>query len=193
MLVNNHKGFTLVELVIGIIVFSIALTLFTSLLVPQARRSVDPIFQVRASALGQSLMNEIASKSFDENSGRIGGGIRCNEMGNNGVIQACTISSNLGPEEASRDLYDDVDDYNGLVVTDEAIKNALNEDITLDNKALYIGYSVAVTVIYDDNMNGISDAIESGAAYTGNAKLITVSISTPNNENIIFSSYRSNY
>ena len=59
MLANKASGFTLIELVIGIVVFSIALVLFTSLMVPQAIRSVDPIFQVRASELGQSLMNEI--------------------------------------------------------------------------------------------------------------------------------------
>ena len=55
MPVTKLKGFTLIEMVIGIVVFSIALTLFTSLIVPQVIRSVDPIFQVRASELGQVL------------------------------------------------------------------------------------------------------------------------------------------
>ncbi|MFT6209390.1 MAG: MSHA pilin protein MshD, partial [Colwellia sp.] len=79
MHVNKPRGFTLIELVVGIVVFSIALMLFTSLIVPQAVRSVDPIFQVRATELAQSLINEIVSKPFDENSNRTGGTARCNE------------------------------------------------------------------------------------------------------------------
>ena len=76
MHVNNFKGYTLIEQVIGIVVFSIALGLFTSLIIPQVIRSVGPIFQVRASELGQSLINEITAKSFDEASDRTGGAMR---------------------------------------------------------------------------------------------------------------------
>ncbi|MFT2092267.1 type IV pilus modification PilV family protein [Paraglaciecola sp. 2405UD69-4] len=193
MPVNKVKGFTLIELIIGMIVFAIALVAFTSLIMPQAKRSVDPIFQVRAAELGQSFINEITAKAFDEQSNKVGGQARCNELDETGTFQACTPSEALGPEESNRSSFDDVDDYHGLNVADEAIKNALNEDITLNNKTLYIGYAVTISVVYDDNMNGINDAIETGASYNGNSKLITINIITPNNETIVFSSYRSNF
>lgn len=191
MLVNKAKGFTLIELVIGMVVFSIALVLFTSLIVPQAIRSVDPIFQVRATELGQSLINEIVSKSFDEASDRVGGSVLCSST----VAPLCTTSNNLGAEEGAvnRENFDDVDDYNNLSESDENIKNTLNESVTLDGVNLYQGFSAAVVVIYDDNMDGIDDAIDGGGGYIGKTKLVTVTITTPNGEEIIFSTFRSNY
>jgi MSHA pilin protein MshD len=180
MLANKVSGFTLIELVIGIVVFSIALVLFTSLIVPQAIRSVDPIFQVRATELGQSLMNEITSKSFDEKSDRTGGATLCNAT--------CIGSINLGPDDSeSRTTFDDVDDYHGLNVSNGDIKNSLDETTVLDGSNLYQGFSLHVSVVYDAAMDGTADTV------VGNTKLITVTVTTPNDEDIIFSSFRSNY
>ncbi len=184
MRVNKPAGFTLVELVIGIVVFSIALGLFTSLIVPQAIRSVDPIFQVRASELGQSLIHEIASKSFDEGSDRTGGSNICSQ----GANPACTSSAALGPEEKDasgepiRSSFDDVDDYHNLNESGASIKNALG-----GTTGLYTGFNVRVSVVYDADMDGAADAV------IGNTKLITVTVTTPNDEDIIFSTFRSNY
>ncbi|WP_339720771.1 type II secretion system protein [uncultured Paraglaciecola sp.] len=180
MHVNKAAGFTLIELVIGIIVFSIALVLFTSLIVPQVIRSVDPIFQVRAAELGQSIINEIAGKSFDEKSDRTGGANFCDA--------ACIGSINLGPDGSeTRATFDDVDDYNGLNESGGAIKNTLGESNTLNDYNLYEGFSLSVSVVYDSDMDGVADTV------VGNTKLITVTITTPNDEDIIFSSFRSNY
>jgi MSHA pilin protein MshD len=177
---NKRSGFTLIELVIGIVVFSIALTLFTSLIVPQAIRSVDPIFQVRAAELGQSLINEITSKSFDEKSDRTGGATICDAT--------CIGSINLGPDSGeSRANFDDVDDYDGLNVSDGNIKNSLNETTILNGNNIYQGFSLNVSVVYDAAMDGTADTV------AGNTKLITVTVTTPNDEDIIFSSFRSNY
>jgi MSHA pilin protein MshD len=181
MLANKASGFTLIELVVGIVVFSIALVLFTSLIVPQAIRSVDPIFQIRASELGQSLMNEITSKSFDEGSDRSGGATLCDAT-------TCTATTNLGPDGSeTRISYDDVDDYHGLNVSDGNIKNSLNQTVVLNGSNLYQGFSLNVSVFYDAAMDGTADTV------VGNTKLITVTVTTPNNEDIIFSAFRSNY
>jgi MSHA pilin protein MshD len=192
MLANKTSGFTLIELVIGIVVFSIALTLFTSLIVPQAVRSVDPIFQVRAAELGQSLINEIIGRSFDETSGRTGGTNICGQDTN----PACTSSAGLGPEEGTnnRANFDDVDDYHGFSMPydsdgdgDSEFTNALGNEITLDGVNFYAGFSLSVSVFYDAAMDGTADTV------VGNTKLITVTVTTPNDEDIIFSSFRSNY
>jgi len=180
MRVNNPAGFTLIELVIGIIVFSIALVLFSSLIVPQAIRSVDPIFQVRAAELGQSLINEIAGKSFDEKSDRTGGTNFCNTV--------CIGSINLGADGSeSRVSFDDVDDYNGLNESGSAIKNTLGESTTLNDINIYEGFTLSATVMYDADMDGVADTV------VGNTKLITVTVTTPNGEDIVFSTFRSNY
>ncbi|HBI75641.1 MAG TPA: agglutinin biogenesis protein MshD, partial [Alteromonas macleodii] len=46
------------ELVIGIVVFTISLTVVLSLIVPQAEQTAEPFRQVKAAKLGQSLMND---------------------------------------------------------------------------------------------------------------------------------------
>ena len=61
------KGFTLVELIIGITVFSIIMMVIIGLIGPQSRLSVEPIWQVRASELAQSLMSEINARAFNDN------------------------------------------------------------------------------------------------------------------------------
>lgn len=177
------QGFTLIELVIGIIVFSIALALFSSLLVPQARRSVEPIFQVRATELAQSLINEITAKAFDEQSSKVGGNLRCNEVGQ----PACTAIAELGSDGEDRASYDDVDDYHNYIAANAEIRNSLGDTLSSDGANLYEGFSAEVQVVYDSNMDGIDDNV------VGNRKLITVTVTPPNGEDIRFSTYRSNY
>ena len=89
----KHKGFTLIELILGMVVLAIVMTIITGLLAPQARQSADPVVQIRATELGQALMNEVLGKSFDENSDRSPPWNRCGE---NGV--SCTDSANFGAD-----------------------------------------------------------------------------------------------
>ena len=64
-------------------------------------RSVEPMLQIRAAELGQSLMDEILAKPFDE----------LTPLGGYPPCSSCSAS--LGKEGTeARDDYDDVDDYN---------------------------------------------------------------------------------
>ena len=178
-------GFTLIELVVGIVVFSIALTIVTSLVVPQAVRSIDPIYQVRAAELAQTLLNEISAKSFDEASNRAGGTIRCGENGT-----TCTAAANFGPDgvapnQETRDNFDDVDDY-------DAFDFASNgPSLLVNNSSLYQGYNVTVQVIYDGNFNGVYDAGNEPAERA--AKLVRLTVTLPSGDTMQFAAYRSNY
>ena len=66
MLSNSERGVTLIELVIGITVLAVALTLITAVLSPLFVRSTDPWHQVRAAELGHSLMNSMLAFPFDD-------------------------------------------------------------------------------------------------------------------------------
>ena len=181
------KGFTLVELVIGIVVFSIVLAIVTTLIVPQAVRSVDPIYQVRATELAQSLLNEITAKSFDENSDRSGGTARCNDDGE----LACTLPANLSLSDSgeSRDNFDDVDDYIHFDFSTDG------PSVLVANQGLYSGFDVQVSVIYDGNRDGDYDPglDPSSELVEQRAKLITLTVTTPSNETLVFAAYRSNF
>jgi MSHA pilin protein MshD len=173
-------GFTLIELVIAMLVFAVAMTFFISLIVPHSTRSIDPIFQAKAAKLGQSLIGEISRKRFDENSNTTTGE-RCGET------LACTLPSDLGSESESRDVYDDVDDFNGLDQSNGNILNSTAGAITIAGKNIYQGFRATVSVFYDADLNGTDDNT------SGNTKAILVSVTTPNNETLVFTSYRYNY
>tara|TARA_B100000959_G_scaffold103499_1_gene109124 strand:+ start:185 stop:706 length:522 start_codon:yes stop_codon:yes gene_type:complete len=160
-----ENGFTLLELVIGIVVFTISLTVVLSLIVPQAEQTAEPFRQVKAAKLGQSLMNDILSRSYDENSDRSPPFVTCNAKGN--------CSTTLGPEEANEDDYDDVDDYNGYTVNDVG--------------GNYSSFGFTVTVDYDSDLNDSTPT--DGLTF----KRIDIAVTAPDGQVYNFSAYRGSY
>lgn len=176
----TNKGFTLVELIIGIVVLSITFSVVFNLIMPASTQGASQVQQIRASELGQSLMNEITGRAFDENSDMAGGYYRCNENNDVGVFQPC--STVLGADGESRENFDDVDDYHNLNETGASIKNSLGQSLG----ELYLGFNVFVTVVYDGNYDGIADTNQQ-------AKLITINVTTPTLDVITFSAYKVNF
>jgi MSHA pilin protein MshD len=185
-----QKGFTLIETIIGIVVLSIAFSILTTLIYPLSNQSAEQVHQIRAAELGQSMINEILGKAFDENSDMSGGYYRCgDDINNDGEIKPIdgenTCSTILQNEESDdREFYDDVDDYQGLVV----IENSLGESTGSD---IYIGYQVNVTVVNDGDYDGNPDGNSITTNFT--AKLITVTVTTPQGFDFVFSAYKANF
>ncbi len=180
-----HKGFTLIETIVGIVVLAISFSVLTSLIYPIAQQSAEQLHQVKAAELAQSMLNEIQNKAFDENSDMAGGLLRCGETG------ASNCSINMGPDTVSstetRATFNDVDDYNGLVYSAGEIKNSQGQTLNL-----YLGYTMRISVCNDSdysgpNCDGVVDA------NTSTAKLITVIITTPTDFSLQFSTYRANF
>lgn len=170
---KTQSGFTLIEMIAGIVIMAVAMTALTAVLFPHAKRSVDPVYQVRAAELGQSLINEVMGKSFDENTD-LNSGTRCGENGT-------SCSAVLGPDGEDVDDYDDVDDYHGY--TQDAAQLANND--TYDT--LYPSFTFSVSVVYDDDFDGSDKS---------NRKLfkrVTVLVVTPGDENFAFVEYKGNY
>ncbi|MFY8273751.1 type IV pilus modification PilV family protein [Pseudoalteromonas sp. SSDWG2] len=161
-----QRGFTLIELVVGILAFVVALAIVTDFVAPLAKKSTEQLAQLKAAKLGSSVMNEILLLSYDENSDRSPPFLRCDEK-----AQGC--SAVLGPEEADPTLYNDVDDYNGYTVND------VGGD--------YPGYQIAVTVVLDgDYSQPTVDNLQL-------AKRIDLAVTTPEQEVYRFQAYRGNY
>jgi MSHA pilin protein MshD len=183
-----QKGFTLIELIVGIVIFAIAMVLVISFLQPQVKQGIDPIWQVRAASLGQSLSNEIVAKPFDQNSNRVGGIERCNEL------VSCTVSGSLGPDSGeTRELFNDVDDYHALNVSGTDILNSLGLTSDVAGVNIYEGFTAQVTVFYDQNLDGINDDIAGSGTLIANKKLITVTIITPGGQAITMTSVKGNF
>ncbi|WP_145999169.1 prepilin-type N-terminal cleavage/methylation domain-containing protein [Oceanicoccus sp. KOV_DT_Chl] len=174
---NKLSGFTLIELVVGIVLMAVALTLLTSVFFANPGRSVEPLLQIRAAEFGQALMDEILSKKFDE-------------LTPDGGVPACTAcSAIMGAEGAARDFYNDVDDYNESCGNPIVITDALNNQF--DQVGQYAGYSMEVCVFYDGDFDGNDNGGNT------NAKLITVNIYLPSGAGldfpISFTAYKGNY
>jgi len=174
----HQKGFTLIETIVGIVVLAISFSVLTTLIYPISQQSAEQLHQVKAAELAQSVLNEIQNKAFDQNSDMAGGRLRCGETA------ALPCSTLMGPEttEDTRDLFNDVDDYNGLDYDSGEIQNSQGEPL-----ALYLGYSMQIVVCNDANYNG------SCTGDISTAKLITVTITTPTDFSMHFSTYRANF
>jgi MSHA pilin protein MshD len=182
---TKQTGFTLIEIIVGIVVLSITYAVLTTLIYPLASQSAAQVHQIRAAELGQSMINEILGKAFDENSDMSGGEERCGDLS----ADLCTTSANLGADgngSEERGDYNDVDDYNSIRFTDAEIVNSQGDSIS----DVYVGFSMNVTVIYDSDYSG---AYEAGVDDEKTAKLITITVRSPQSDDYIFSVYRVNF
>ena len=156
----KNKGFSLIELVITIVVLGIALSALTSSIFTGVGRNADPLWQSKASQLSQAYLDEILSMRFAETS-PLGGG----------AIGTCFVAGNEA-DETSRSLYDDVDDYHALTETADFL------DTTTVSS--YSGYTVSIEVT----------CVEQGNPALVDSKLIVLTISSPVNQNLVFSVLR---
>lgn len=170
-----QQGFTLIELVIGMLVIAIAIVMLTSMLFPQADRAASTLHRVRSAELAHSVMNEIWGKRYDQNTNANGGVPACGSP----LGLPCSNVTSLGPSEwkwpnegEGRNDFNDVDDYHGLS------QNATMLNSTQTYANAYPNYRLSVTVAY-------------GPA--PNTKLVTINVTTPDNEVITYNLVRSNY
>lgn len=128
---HHVRAMTLVELVIVIVIISLAMSAGLAAFSFLTGRSSDVLIQTRMVDLAQLYADEILSKRWDE------------DTGNGGVptYVGCRITDDV----ENRDKYDDVDDYNGI--SNEAPAFA---DQSL--AALYSGYTISVSVSCDNSV-----------------------------------------
>ena len=147
----RQSGTTLIELVIAIVIISIAASAVLMALSTTLTYSADPMVRHQAIAIAEAYLEEIALKSFDDPDGVDG--------------------------EGSRDLYDDVDDYNGLV--DNGARNQFDAAI-----ANLSDYTVSITVTASSALPSIAST---------DLFLIDVTITHSASINFTVSAYRANF
>lgn len=199
---HTKRGFTLIELVIGIATLSIAMLVMTGALFPQAQRSVDPWFQVRTAELANSVMNEILARRFDENTNVSDSTIRCNETGapvcnqlldNPDCSEPIVFTNWLDANETDKVFYDDVDDFHCYSATGDValagndITNSIGENLD----AIYSQFTIDVRVVYAGVDLGFNPLVDPLAAQR--AKRISVTVTSPLGEEVTYTSYKTNY
>ncbi len=150
MSMRRQAGTTLIELVISIVIVSIAVSAVLMVMSMNVGYSADPMIRYQAVAIAEAYLEEISLKAFADPGG--------------------------GDVEASRDLYDDVDDYHGLV--DVGARNQFGAALP------GLGdYTVSVTVT--------QSALPSIAA--SDNYLINVTVTHAADINFTLSAYRPNF
>ncbi len=165
VILSRYRGVTLIELVVFLVIISVALVGLLSAYNRSVASSVDPIVDQRLLELAQSKLDEIIARKYDHNTP-------------NGGIPACntatgSVCAGIGREGAETcnnpGLLNDVDDFNGCA-----------------ENALYNGnYARDVTVVFAGNDLGLAD--------NSQAKRISVNVTGPNNSRYQLSSYRANF
>ncbi len=170
---NRSQGYSLIELIITITLTSIVMVIFYTVFSQNQVKSVSTIMQAKAAELGQAYLEEIGFKGYDENS-PAGNAVRCNSG-----APALPCSATLTSDGETRILYDDVDDYNGLI--DSPPRDALDQVRTGFN-----GFSVSVIVSYAGTDFGFAQQ---------DLKKIVVTVSPPASEGgqFVFTHYRGNF
>ncbi|MCX5717825.1 MAG: hypothetical protein NTW44_05840 [Nitrospirae bacterium] len=104
----DKKGFTLIEIIMIIVVVSIAIPTLLIMVGQEAKFGVDAELRVTATNVAQQLLEEIKTECFDELSVDATVTGRCKQI--------AAPSTSLGPEagEVTLSLYDDADDFNDL-------------------------------------------------------------------------------
>jgi len=119
----GERGHTLIELVIAIVVLSLALLGLVGLFFNLAVNNIKTKYRSAATVLAEELTEEIKSKRFDEAAAR--------DASNNWSV----LGIDTGETSGTKSTYDDIDDYNGW-----------NETLSSPNA----GFTRAVTVSYVD-------------------------------------------
>jgi len=149
--VYRQRGTTFVELVISIVVISVAVTGVLLAITRNTASSADPLLQHQAIAIAEAYLEEILEKPF--------------------------VDPNGGEPEASRDLYDDIDDYN-------VISNEVPTDQMGNPMAGLSAYRVSVDVV-NEALGPAGNPSVSGDTFR-----VTVTVTVPNGDVIPLSGYR---
>ena len=182
------SGVTLIEMIVVIVILSIALTAITNLLGINTQKGAGTGLETKAIELAESLVGEIRSKRYDENS-PVSGVPPCDGVSGG---SACTASASLGLEAGesaspyTRVNFDDVDDYDGV---DEGSGSATGHDlldVAGNQRSGYQNFRVQIAVSYSGNVAPRSGELT-------DSKKVQLTITQPNGEALDFTFHVGNY
>lgn len=170
----GKKGFTLIEIIMIIVVVSIAIPALLILVGGEAQRGIEPELRITATNVAQQLMDEIMTKCWDETA--ISGGA-CT-----GTVSYSDLGIDTGETAGTLSTYDDVDDYDAGVPA-----------VTVSG----VSYSRSVQVCYvpDSNLNKTSPCDKLLGTGT-NYKRIAVTVTAPStnwNSSVVLTTVMTNY
>lgn len=155
---EHQRGVTLIELIVFIVIVSVGLAGVLAALSTTVKSSADPLQPKQALVIAEAMLEEVLLKSY------------CDPD----TVNTATTPPTCGVHttEATRAVWDDVDDYSGYS----------QSPVASINGTAISGYGVAVTVpAATVSIGGVA------------AKQVTVTVTQPSGQTIALSGYRMNY
>jgi MSHA pilin protein MshD len=165
---------TLVELVISVVILSIAMVAVMNSFSVSMSHSADPLWRNKTLKLAQLYFDEILSKNYDH----------LTPVGGVPVLASPSCNpSNIGPDSPggvleTRANFNDVDDYDDL-------SDSPPVSLTGGLDSSYNAYSVLVEVDCDGATVSASGA--------NHAKKVTLTITPPEQSAVVFAAYKGNF
>lgn len=183
---HNQRGVSLIELIMFIVIVSVALAGILLVMNTTTRGSADPLVHKQALAIAESLLEEVELMPFticDPDDPNAATGVGC-------TVLESTMGPEAGETRYSPPAFDNVNDYNGCQLN-AGVANACDStgsggirDVTntVISTALN-GYSATVTVA-GQSVGGIAAA---------ESLLITVSVTGPDGLPVVVEGVRTRY
>lgn len=172
---SRAHGFTLVETIVTLLVMSVAVLGVMFSVSFAAKNQAAAGSRSASLTLAQAYFEEIAALRFDENT-PVGGVPACAP-----TTTPCSLATAFNDGE-SRELYDDVDDFDGL---DESPPR----DARGESRSGYDGFRVQASVRYLT----LAEVGALGVDLTTDAKVVTLSVTPPGGQPRVFTALRSNF
>jgi len=172
---RRQQGLTMIELIIFILIVSIAVLGVLQVITLNTARSADPIRQKQALAIAEGLMNEIRSAGMAQ--------CDISDAVNYGVPgAACAVPDNVGREGTGGRPYDNVNDY----VTAWNTPTVYAADPS--NNAFPAGYQATVTIPDPATQAAPFPGVPASAALQ-----VFVTVNYGGNNNVVLSTWRTRY
>ena len=173
---QKHRGISLVELIMFIVIVSVALAGILAVMNRVTGHSSDTLVRKQALAIAESILEEVELMPFTF----------CDPDDASAVTAAspagCTTQEVIGAEGGegryADPTFDNVSDYHGFGMAAGSIM-----DITNTNTGLN-GYTLAAIQITSTSLPSVP---------VGAALQITVTVNGPNNETVVLDGYRTRY
>lgn len=179
---SRQSGIGLIELIMFIVIVSIAVLGVMQVLGNSARNSPDPMRRKQALAIAEGLMEEVRLAHFsfcDGNDPKAEEALSTAE---------CTFAENAGAEAGNSRPYDNVNDY----VTAYGTPTPYSADAAGNN--FPSGYNASVNIVIDSTLGPAGAQIAAGAAPASqNVLRITVTVSYDGNNSVVLDGYRTRY
>ena len=200
-------GVTLIEMVIFIVIVGVAVTGVTAVYINVSRSSAVPMVKMRSIELGQSMLEEILLKAYDESTPN-GGGCVDFPAGSSRCVSGDTATSttvaDFGTDGETRSSFDDVDDYHNLAYCGANTTAAdalcsgscprLLDDAETDIADEYAGYTICVRLSFAGaEMNSVAPGVGTTSVLAEDAKRIDVIVTDHLNGRVVLSAYRLNF